>query len=122
MGFIVDFRGAILDGTDDTEHHAVRDATPRAVLPPHLPFATFFLFHLALTQRAYGQAIPRRAAPPAQPGQGKAPPDRCIFIEQDHLPSPCPVLPGSECQRARGEISRRRIEPSSGTAGASRVF
>jgi hypothetical protein len=46
--FIEDFRRAILDGTDDTEQYATGDATPRAVLPPRLPFATFFLLDLAL--------------------------------------------------------------------------
>src|SRR5215471_13788151 len=80
---IEDFRSAILDGTDDTEQHAARDATPRAILPPRLPFATFCLFDLALAQWACGQAIPLGAAPPAQPGQSKAPHNRFVFIEQD---------------------------------------
>jgi hypothetical protein len=66
--FITDFRRAILDGADDTEQHAAGDPAPRAVLHPRLSFATFFLFDLALVQRAGGQAIPLGAAPPAQPG------------------------------------------------------
>src|SRR5206468_2530933 len=115
---IEDFRSAILDGTDDTEQHAARDATPRAVLQPRLPFATFFLFDLALAQRACGQAIPLGAAPPAQPGQGKAPHDGFVFIEQDDLTAACPVLQGGESQRARGESSWGGIEPSRGTAVA----
>ena len=76
------------------------------------------LFDLALAQRACGQAIALGAAPPAQPGQGKAPHDRFIFIEQDDLTSTCPVLQGGEFERAIGEISRGGIEPSSGTAVA----
>ena len=115
---ITDLRSAILDGADDTEQHAAGDTAPRAVLPPRLPFVTFLLFDLALAQRACGQAIPLGAAPPAQPGQGKAPHDRFIFIEQDDLPATCAVLQGSEFKRAIGEISRRGIEPSSGTAVA----
>src|SRR5262249_48465612 len=111
-------RRAILDGADDTEQHAVRDATPRAVLQPRLPFATFFLFNLALAQGAYGQAIPLGAAPPAQPGQGKAPHDRFVFIEQDDLPSAWPVLQGGEFQGARGESRRGGLEPSSGATVA----
>ena len=116
--FIADFRSAILDGADDAEQHAIRDATPRAVLQPRLPFATFCLFNLALAQWAYGQAIPLGAAPPAQPGQGKAPHDRFVFIEQDDLTSTCPVLQGGEFQRAIGESSRGGLEPSSGAAVA----
>jgi hypothetical protein len=115
---VEDFGGAILDSADDAEQHASSDAAPRAVLHPRLPFVTFLLFDLALAQRACGQAIPLGAAPPAQPGQGKAPHDRFIFIEQDDLPSTCAVLQGSECKRAIGEISRGRIEPSSRTAVA----
>jgi hypothetical protein len=38
------------------------------VLPPRLPFATFFLLALALVQRVYGQALALGAAPPAPPG------------------------------------------------------
>jgi hypothetical protein len=120
--FIEDFRSALLDGADDTEQHAAGDPAPRAVLPPRLPFATFFLFDLALGQRACGQAISLGAAPPAQPGQGKAPHDRFVFIEQDDLTATCPVLQGGEFQRAIGEISWGGFEPSSGTAVAQRIF
>src|SRR5215216_6869284 len=119
---ITDFRRAILDGADDTEQHAAGDPAPRAVLHPRLPFATFFLLDLALVQRACGQAIALVAAPPAQPGEGKAPHDRFVFIEQDDLASTCPGLEGGEFQRARGESSRGGFEPSSGTAGAERIF
>src|SRR4030095_10542950 len=120
--FIEDFGGAILDSADDAEQHAPSDAAPRAVLHPRLPFVTFLLFDLALAQRACGQAIPLGAAPPAQPGQGKAPHDRFIFIEPDDLTSTCSVLEGGEIKSGRGEISRGGIELSSGTAVASRVF
>ena len=116
--FREDFGGAILDRADDAEQHAAGNAAPRAVLPPRLPFVTFLLCDLALAQGAYGQAIPLGAAPPAQPGQGKAPHDRFIFIEQDNLTSTCLILQGSECKRVLGEISRSGLEPSSGTAGA----
>jgi hypothetical protein len=120
--FREDFGGAILDRADDAEPHAAREAAPRAVLPPRLPFVTFLLFALALAQRACGQALPLGAAPPAQPGQGKAPHDRFVCIEHNDLAPACPVLQGSEGKRARGESSRRGVEPSSGTAGASCVF
>jgi hypothetical protein len=113
-----DFRGAILNSPDNAEQHAARDAPPGAILHPRLAFAAFFAFDLALAQRACGQAIPLGAAPPAQPGQGKAPHDRFIFIEQDDLPSTGSVLQGGELKRAVGEISRGGSEPSSGPAVA----
>ena len=83
---------------------------------------TLFAFDLALAQRACGQAIALGAAPPAQPGQGKAPQDRFVFIEQDDLASASPVLQGREFERAIGEISRGGIEPAGGAAVAQRVF
>jgi hypothetical protein len=113
-----DFRGALLDGADDAEHHTAGDATPRAVLPPRLPLATLLLFDLALAQRACGQTITLGAAPPAQSGEGQAPHDRFIFIEQADLTATCLVFQGGEFQRARGESSRGRIEPPRRTAGA----
>jgi hypothetical protein len=114
--FIKDFRGAILDSTNHAEQHAARDATPGAILHPRLAFEAFFAFDLALAQRAGGQAIPLGAALPAQPGQGKAPHDRFVFIEQDDLSSPCSVLQGGELKRAVGELRRGGLESSSGTA------
>ena len=116
--FREDFRGAIRDGADDAEPHAAGEATPRAVLPPRLPFVPCFLFALALGQRACGQAITLGAAPPAQSGQGKAPQNRFIVIEPDDLTSTCSVLQGGELKRAIGEISRSGVEPSGGTAVA----
>ena len=113
-----DLGGALVDGADDTEQHAAGEATPRAGLPPRLPFASFCLCALALAQRAGGQARPLGVAPPAQPGQGKAPHARFVFREQDDLPSTCPGLQGGERKRAVGEISRSGIAPSSGTAVA----
>jgi len=117
-----DFGGALVDSADAAAHHATRDAAPRAGRPPRLPWVTFVLCDLALAQRAGGPAIPLGAAPPAQPRQGKAPPQRFSCIEHDALPAPCPGLQGRACQRARGALSRSRSAPSSGTAGASRVF
>jgi hypothetical protein len=116
-----DCGGALLASADDAEQHAPREAAPRAVLPPRLPWGPFVLFALALAQRACGQALPLGAVPPAQPGQGTAPHARCLFIEQDARPSPCALLPGSACKSASGESSRRGMEPSRGTAGAERV-
>src|SRR5215471_10853071 len=116
--FIENFRGAILDRPQDTEQHATRDTAPRAIAYPRLTFEGFVAVDLALAQGACREAIAPGAAPPAQPGQSKAPEDRFVFIEQDDLTSTRSVLEGSKFQRAIGESSRGRIEPSSGTAVA----
>ena len=116
--FIENFGGAILDGADDAEQYATGDAAPRAVLPPRLPFVTFLLFDLAVAQRACGQAIPLGAAPPAQPGQGEAPQDGFIFVEQNDLAPASPILQGGQCKRGIGESRRGGIEPSGGAAVA----
>src|ERR671931_1186436 len=50
--FIEDFRGAILDGTDDAEQHAAGDATPGAILQPRVAFEGLVAFNLTLTQWA----------------------------------------------------------------------
>src|SRR5262249_3984836 len=85
--FIEDFRGPILDGTDDAEEHPSGDATPGAIASPRLAFERFVAVDLALTQGACRETITLGAAPPAQPGKGKAPEDGFVFIEQDDLTS-----------------------------------
>jgi hypothetical protein len=70
--FIEDFRGAILDGADDTQQHTDSDATPRAILHPRLAFQGLLTCDLTLTQGAGGEARALGGAPPARAGQGKA--------------------------------------------------
>jgi hypothetical protein len=120
--FIADFRGAILDGADDVEQHPARDTTPRAVLHPRLAFAAFLAFAVARAQGTGGPTRALGAAPPAQPGQGKAPHDRFVGIEQNAFAPARPILQGRECNRTVGERSRGGIEPSSGAAVAERFF
>jgi hypothetical protein len=114
--FIEDFRGAILDGTDNAEQHAARDAAPGAIRQPRLAFEAFFAFDVALAQGTGGQTRALGFAPPTCPGQGKAPQDCFVFIEQNDLTPACSVLQGSEFDRAIGEIGRGGIKPPSGTA------
>jgi hypothetical protein len=90
--FIEDFRGPILDGTDDAEQHPAGDAAPRAILHPRLAFEAFFAFDLAGAQGTYGEASALHFAPPACPGEGKTPHDRFIFIEQNDLAPTGPIL------------------------------
>jgi len=89
---IEDFRGPILDGTDDAEQHAAGDAAPRAIPQPRLAFEAFFAFDLALAQGTYREASALGFAPPACPGEGKTPHDRFIFIEQNDLAPTSPIL------------------------------
>ena len=64
---IEDFRGAILDGTNDAEQDATGDATPRALLGPCVAFERLMPCALAVAQRMGGQACALGAAPPAHP-------------------------------------------------------
>jgi hypothetical protein len=113
---IEDFRGAILDGTNDAEQHPTGDAAPRAILEPGLAFEGFVAFDLTLTQGAGGEASTLCFAPPTHAGEGKAPQDRFIFVEQNNFTSACPVLQGSEVDRTIGEVGWGGREPPSGTA------
>src|SRR5262249_33642768 len=90
-------------------------ATPRTILQPRLTFEAFCAFDLALTQGAHGDASALRCAPPARAGEGKAPEDRFVFIEQNDLAPASPVLQGSKFERAISEISRGGIKAPGGT-------
>jgi hypothetical protein len=79
--FIEDFGGAILDGANHAEHHAAGDPAPGAILQPRLAFVAFVAFDVVGAQGPCGQTRPLGAAPPAQPGQGKAPQDRFVLVQ-----------------------------------------
>ena len=119
---IEDTRRAILDSPDNAEQDTAGEATPGAILGPRLAFERFFPFDLRVTQWAEREARALGAAPPAQSGEGKAPQDRFIFVEQNDFTPTCSVFKGGEIDRAIGEVGRRGIEPSGGTTGAYRVF
>jgi hypothetical protein len=72
--------------------------------------------HLTLPQWACGEARALGFAPPACAGQGKAPQDRFVFIEQNDLAAASLVLEGGKFERAIGEGSGGRIESSGGAA------
>jgi hypothetical protein len=94
MGYdlVEDFRGPILDGTNDAEQHPAGDAAPRALLQPRLAFEAFFAFDLALAQGTYREASALGFAPPACPRESKTPHDRFIFVEQNDLTPTGPIL------------------------------
>jgi hypothetical protein len=119
---IEDFRGAILDGTDKAEQHPAGDAAPRAIRHPRLAFEAFFAFDLALAQGPGGQASTLDFAPPAGSGQGKAPQDGFIFIEQNDRTPAGAVLEGSEFERRPRQLSGIGSKPPGGTAVAYSFF
>ena len=120
--FIEDFGGPILDSPKDAEQHPAGDAAPGAILHPCLAFEGFFAFDLALAERTVGRRARWACAPPARAGEGKAPQDRFIFIEQNDLAAACLVLEGSKFDRAIGEVSWGGIEPPGGATVAYVFF
>src|SRR5439155_26003553 len=73
---------------------------------------------LTLGQWARGEAVALSFAPPAGPGEGKAPQDRFIFIQQNNLAPAGLVLQGGEFERRPRQLSGFGSEPPCGTAGA----
>src|SRR6266851_3145517 len=116
--FREDFGGAILDRPQDTEEHAAGHTAPGAIADPRLTFERLFTSNLTLAQWTCGEAIALGAAPPTQPGEGKAPEDRFIFIEHNDLATAGLVLEGGEFEGAIGEVRGGRIESPGGTAVA----
>ena len=119
---VEDFRSAILDGADDAEQHAAGDAAPRAILQPCLAFEAFFAFDLALAQGTCQETRAVGFPPPAGTGEGKAPQDGLIFVEQNDLTSARPVLQRGEFDRGISKVSGGRLEPSGGTTVAYVLF
>lgn len=83
-----------------------------------MAFEGFVAFDLALAQRAGEQTRALGAAPPASPGEGKAPQDRFIFVQQNNLAPTRAVLQGCKVNRAIREVSRGGRESPGGTAVA----
>src|SRR5262245_1457823 len=120
--FIEDFGGPILDGPNDTQQHATRDAAPGAILHPRLAFEAFFAFDLTLAQGADREAGALGGAPPARAGQRKAPQDRFVGIEQNDLAPARLVLEGGQFQSAIREVSGVGIQAPGGAIVAYRLF
>ena len=120
--FIEDFGGPLLDGAQHAEQHAAGDAAPGAILHPRLAFAGLLAFDLALAQGTDREASALGGAPPAGTGEGKAPQDRFVFIEQNDLATTSLVLQGGEFERAVSELSRGGVKATSGTIVAYRLF
>jgi hypothetical protein len=120
--FREDFRRAILDGADDTEQHAPGDAVPGAILHPRLAFEGFLAFDLALASWTDREASALGCVPPARAGQGKAPQDSFVFIEQNDLATASLVLEGGKFKSPISEGSGVGIQAPGGTIGAYLLF
>jgi hypothetical protein len=117
-----DFGGALLDRPNDTEQHAAGDPTPGVMAYPRLAFEGLFAVDLALTQGAYGEASALRCAPPARPGEGKAPEDGFVCIEHNDFATTGTILQGRQFERAIGELSWGRSKAPGRTIGAYVLF
>jgi hypothetical protein len=120
--FREDFGGTVLHRPNDTEQHTAGEPAPGARADPRLAFARFVTFDLTLAHRACGQTRTLRCTPPARPGQGKAPQDRCVCIEHNDLAPARLVFKSRECERAIGEISRGRIQAAGRAVGTYPFF
>ena len=117
-----DCRGAILDCPNDAEQPPAGHVAPGAIRQPRLAFEAFFAFDLTLAQGTSGQTRTLGFPPPARTGEGKAPQDRFVFIEQNDLATASLGLEGGKFERARGESSRGGIQSTGGTVGAYVLF
>jgi hypothetical protein len=120
--FKEDFRRPILDGTQHAQQHTAGHAAPAPIAHPGLTFEGLLAFDLAPTQRAYGPARPLGFPPPAGAGQGKAPQDRFIGIEQAQLATTGAVFERREVDRRRGPVGSGRRQLPRRPAGAERIF
>src|SRR5215475_1424346 len=120
--FREDFGSTILDCPQDAEQHTAGDPAPGAIAEPRLAFEGFIAFDLTLTQGTSEQTRALGGAPPAGAGQGKAPEDRFVFIEQNDLAPARPVLEGRKVDRAIGEVGGVGIEATSGPIVAYVLF
>jgi hypothetical protein len=87
-----------------------------------LAFEGFLTFDLTLTQWPQWEASALGFAPPASAGQGKAPHDGFIFIEQNDLAPASPVFQRGEFERGIREVRGMGIEPPGRPAIAYILF
>src|SRR5215467_10633421 len=120
--FREDFGGAILHCAEDREQYPTGDAAPGAVAQPGLAFQGLLTFDWTLTQRTERETRTLCCTPPARAGQGKAPEDGFVFIEQNDLTTTRLVLEGGKFERTVGEVSGGRIQSAGGAVVAYLLF
>ena len=84
------------------------------MLEPGLSFETLLMLKLIARQRVKRQAIALILTPPTSSGQGEAPHDRFIFIEQDELILPGLLLQLGQLEACLSQLMRIRVEPAGG--------
>ena len=93
------------------------------IAAPEVSFESLLTLNLTPSEGARGQAVALGpSAPPAGAGEGKAPQDRFVGIEQDDLAAPRLVLERCQFDRGIREGRRVRCKLSSGTIEAHRLF
>jgi hypothetical protein len=120
--FVEDFGGPILHGANHAEQHAAGDPAPGAIALPRSAFEGFLPFDLTLAQGTEGEAGTPGGVPPARAGQGKAPHDRFIGIEQNDLPAARLVLESGQFQSPVSEVSGVGRQATGGTIVAYPFF
>jgi hypothetical protein len=116
------FRRPIVDGPKDAPQHTTGHAAPTPIAPPALALEGLRAFALAPAQWASRPALPLSFPPPAGPGEGKAPQDCFLSIEQDHLAPTGTVCERCEVERGVGQVGRGRCQLPRWPAGAARIF
>ena len=119
---IEDARGPILHGTNDVEQHATGDPAPGARAKPRLAFECFVTFDVTLAYWTCGETRTLRCPPPARAGQGKAPEDGFVFIQQNDFALASPILQSGEFERGICEVCGVGIKATSGTIVAYLLF
>ncbi len=112
--FIADLGGSVLHGAHQGAQDPILEAVPGVIRPPGLPLTRCGLVHLALGQGTEGQPIARRLMPPAGPGQGKAPQDGLVFLQEDDLATLGAVCEGGECKASRHQGGGVGLQTSGG--------
>ena len=119
---IEDFGCPILDGTKHAQQHAAGHAAPGAILQPRLAFEGFLAGDLALAQGTSREASALGGVPPARAGQGKAPQDGFVFIEQNDLATARLVLEGGKFKSPISEGRGVGLQAPGGTIVAYLLF
>jgi len=117
-----DFRGAIWDGPQHAAPHAPGHPPPGALAYPCLTFEGLLASERTRAQRAYGPARARHFGPPAGVGEGQAPQEGCVRLEQDALVPARLGREGREGARGRREGRRGGRQATGGAREAHRLF
>jgi hypothetical protein len=92
------------------------------MLKPSVSLEALLMIDLIARQRVKGQAIALILTPPTSSGQGEAPHDRFIFIEQDELVPPGLLLQLGQSGPRLSELIGVGLELAGGAVVAEAFF